>query len=668
MRTSKIDYEKAKSLIETKVSMENAISHIFGGSLPSSGQKPGMFDCISPSCDGTDTATIYKNRSGQDRCKCFKCELNEDIYNVVMLSLNVKFPEAIRKLCEVGGFEPPTQIVEISEEEAHEWKRRSAIKEIYRLAAEHYQKRLFEPDMAEAQQYLISRDFLSKSISDFKIGACGINELKRAFPDYETNDFLVESGLVVMGADGNRRDALINRIIFPFLNKKGEVVGFSGRLFKEAEIKSEKFPKYKNLTNGPVSEKGRDLFGMGQVTEYLDGFFKDPNNAKNFQKTAIITEGQPCVVKNHFHGFRQTMCAGGNKLTEDHIKVLRNDGFRSVVLCYDADKGGVQGLWKSIKSAAPFLGPYFQISHMSPPGGKDPDEFFTLTAEEKKGDRSAVTAKRAAKRDEFAKCISKARPIQDFLLDLAVSIAAQSKDIRQFEKEDRPEILSAALKEVKSVLALFEDDEYMHAVSLSIEKKAGMEPGSLSKGARALRDTGLTKTSSHIDSVKHDSTLASSSTLLLGAMIINDGYSEDLDNMFEQVRQINPNDEDVIFVKRLLDIHREKANVSVIELIERFNVDEQRDKVKRCIDYVLSAPSKEENVWAKKTEIAAAAKLEMATRRQTYLGNKVNDGKSLSPEEASELVELSEIKRESRRLRASGSPIKNENSPARSFF
>lgn len=668
MRTSKIDYEKAKELIEQKVGMEKAISYVFGGELPSSGQKAGMFDCVSPACDGTDTATIYTSKSGQQRCKCFKCDLNEDVYNVVMLSLNIKFPEAIRKLCDAGGFEPPTQIVEISEEEAHEWKRRTTIKDIYRVAAEHYQKKLFEPTMAEAQNYLISRDFLSKSIKDFKIGACGINELKNAFPDYEENDFLVESGLVVMGADGKRRDSLINRVIFPFLNKKGEVVGFSGRLFKEADIKSEKYPKYKNLTNGPVSEKGRDLFGMGQVTEYLDGFFKDANNAKNFEKTVIITEGQPCVVKNHFHGFRQTLCAGGNKLTEEHIKALRNDGFRSVVFCYDSDKGGVQGLWKSIKSAAPYLGPYFQISQMTPPGGKDPDEFFTLSREERQGPKEGITAKRAAKRDEFAKSISKAKPIQEFLLDLAVSIAAKTKDLKSFASEDRPEILSAALKEVKAVLALFEDDEYMHAVSLSIEKKAGMEPGSLSKGARALRDTGLTKTSNHVDSVKQDNSLASNSTLLLGALVINEGYNEEMDSMFEQVRQINPNDEDVLFVKRLLDIHRDKANVSVIELIDKFNVEEQRDKVKRCIDYVLTAPSREENVWAKKAEIASAAKLEMATRRQSFLGNKINEGKQLSPEESSELVELSEIKRESRRMRASSQSSKPDSSPSRSFF
>lgn len=653
MFRNQIDFDAARAIINSKVSMTIALESIFGGSIPRSGQKQGMFDCVSPKCDGTDTASIYIGGNNLERCKCFKCGMNEDLTHTVMQVLNVKYVDAIKKLCEIAGVPVPTSRVEISEAEAHELKRKSAVYDIYKKALEFYELRLREKDMGEALGYLAGRDFPEAAIKEFRIGACGFNDLKQVFLDYDTNPFLVESGLVVEDSTGQRRDALINRIIFPYIDHKGRCIGFTGRLFKQDEIDSDRYPKYKNLTNGPVFDKSKALFGLGQVTNFFQIRDKErPVGSAIEEKTALLLEGQPCVVKCHYYGFRIALAASGNAITEDHIRSLQKAGFRKVVTCYDQDSGGLKGLVTTIKSAAPFLSSHFKIAVMRNPGEKDPDEFFSLSKEERTVDREKSAKKRKELQQNFKKAFDKSQPLHEVLLDILMSNEIGSEQVVQFESVSDPLHVSSTIKEAKKVLSLFEDEEYMHAVSLILDKKIGAEPGFLSKGAKELRTTvALKDLYVHRDIVSQQSEVSENNTLRLGAALINHGYSKNAQEAFDSIVEINPNDEDVVFVRRLFELHRENGKISLQELIGNFEAERNRNKVKKCIDYVLGASAQEAEVWGHMSSIAQASQVEVASRRQEELSKKIADGGVLSPEEVAELSSLAEIKRQSRRSR-----------------
>ena len=124
-------------------------------------------------------------------------------------------------------------------------------------AAQFYRSQL--KTAPHAIEYLKRRGLSGEIAKEFGIGYApdGWQNLQQAFPDYNSKA-LVTAGLVIQGDEGERYDRFRDRVMFPIVDQRGNVIGFGGRVLDKGE------PKYLNSPETPLFEKGRELYGLYQ--------------------------------------------------------------------------------------------------------------------------------------------------------------------------------------------------------------------------------------------------------------------------------------------------------------------------------------------------------------------------------------------------------------------
>lgn len=144
---------------------------------------------------------------------------------------------------------------------------------------------------------------------------------------------LLEAGLMKQGRGGGGYDTFRNRLMFPVIDVRGSVIGFSGRILGDGE------PKYLNSPETPVFSKSHNLFALNLAKKSKSGYI-------------ILTEGNIDVVSLHQAGFDSAVASLGTSLTPEQARLMaRYTG--EVVLCYDSDEAGARrpsggsGFWRS---------------------------------------------------------------------------------------------------------------------------------------------------------------------------------------------------------------------------------------------------------------------------------------------------------------------------------
>ena len=213
----------------------------------------------------------------------------------------------------------------------------------------------------EALHYLYSRGIDLAFIRHFQLGWAprrgGI--LRKALHTKKVSDeALVEAGLLRTAADGKLRDLFGDRILFPILSYTGEVIGFSGRKYREETFGG----KYVNTPETSLFKKSRVLFGL-------------PFSRKRIikERQAIIVEGQIDALRLIYTGLNLAIAAQGTAFGEGHVQELLKLGVNQVFLALDGDIAG--------QEAAAKIGHFFQkegvaVRMVSLPQGQDPDSFL----------------------------------------------------------------------------------------------------------------------------------------------------------------------------------------------------------------------------------------------------------------------------------------------------
>src|SRR3972149_9628928 len=129
--------------------------------------------------------------------------------------------------------------------------------EVMQTATRYYREQLKLSQ--RAIDYLKQRGLSGEIAAKFGIGYApdAWQNLAAAFPDYQS-DTLAETGLVIVGDEGKRYDRFRDRIMFPIVNVRGQVIGFGGRVLDKGE------PKYLNSPETTLFEKGHELYGLFQ--------------------------------------------------------------------------------------------------------------------------------------------------------------------------------------------------------------------------------------------------------------------------------------------------------------------------------------------------------------------------------------------------------------------
>ena len=214
----------------------------------------------------------------------------------------------------------------------------------------------------KGQQYFAKRNIPWKTVTVYGLGYApeGHDHLLKYLTSqgFKTEE-IVEGGLAV-SREGRIYDKFRDRVMFPIIDVRGNVIGFGGRIMHDnKEINGYKIPKYLNSPETPVFDKGRNLFSL--------------NLAKNAKSSEIILcEGYMDVISMHQAGFTQAVASLGTAFTPGQAALIKKYT-KDVLLAYDSDGAGVKAALRAIKilHSAGMSG---RIINMTP--YKDPDEFI----------------------------------------------------------------------------------------------------------------------------------------------------------------------------------------------------------------------------------------------------------------------------------------------------
>ena len=308
---------------------------------------------------------------------CFGCSAHGTAIGFIMEYNGSGFVDAVKELAQSVGMKVPEEVR--SERTQRRAEEGDDLHGVLLQAAQFYRAQLKEAPHAVA--YLKGRGLSGEIAKRFGIGYApdGWQGLAAAFPDYNAKA-LVTAGLVKSSEEGKRYDVFRDRIMFPIVDVRGNVIGFGGRVLGDGE------PKYLNSPETPVFEKGRELYGLYQA-----------RRAIREAGRIIVVEGYMDVVALAQSGVEYAVATLGTATTPTHVqKLLRQTD--EIVFCFDGDAAGRRAAWRALENSLGHLVDGKQVRFLFLPQGEDPDTYV------RKGGKAA-----------FEALFDKAVPLSQFL-------------------------------------------------------------------------------------------------------------------------------------------------------------------------------------------------------------------------------------------------------------
>ncbi len=281
---------------------------------------------------------------------CFGCGKGGGVINFIMEIENLSFPEAVEFLAKRAGMTLP------AESEDRESRKRGRMLALNRDAARFFYEQLSTPAGTPAVEYMKRRRIGPATAKNFGIGFAPDtwDSLVKAMRAKGYSDLeLFDAGLVRRGRSGGFYDTFRNRLMFPVIDVRGNVIGFSGRILGDGE------PKYMNSPETLVFNKSRNLFALNLAKKSKSGYI-------------ILAEGNIDVVSMHQAGFDSAVASLGTSLTPEQARLISRYT-HEVILAYDSDGAGKKAAQRAI-GILEKLDLKVRVLAMS--GAKDPDEYI----------------------------------------------------------------------------------------------------------------------------------------------------------------------------------------------------------------------------------------------------------------------------------------------------
>lgn len=283
---------------------------------------------------------------------CFGCGAGGDVISFVMRAENLDYMDALRYLAKRAGIELPDdgtgQTGGVN---------RERILAMNREAAKFFFSELGKSQAA--QEYIAKRGLSSALVRHFGIGYAPDDwqALAKHLSSVGFTKEEMSAGFLcsVSKRNGNSYDIFRNRIMFPVIDVRGDIIAFGGRTIG----KNPEEPKYINSSDTPVFNKRRNLFAL--------------NFAKNScAEQIILCEGYMDVVSLHGAGFTNAVASCGTALTADQARLMRKYS-KSAIISYDADEAGQRAADKAFA----LLGEAgLEARLLKVEDAKDPDEYI----------------------------------------------------------------------------------------------------------------------------------------------------------------------------------------------------------------------------------------------------------------------------------------------------
>ena len=299
----------------------------------------------------TPSFTVYPENGS---FYCFGCGVGGDVITFVRRMENLDYMEAVKQLADRAGMALP--------EDGYDdtlAKKRTAVLAANRAAAKFFHSQLFTDRGRHALNYFLDRGLTMETIRHFGLGFAPDDwrALKNHLNEQGFDDILLESANLLRRSDKNGKvsyyDNFRNRVMFPIIDPRGNVIAFGGRVLDDSK------PKYINTSDTLVYKKSNGVFALN--------FAKNGNDGK-----LIIAEGYMDVIALHQAGFTNAVACLGTALTKEQANLLSRYA-DEIILSYAADEAGQ-------KATARALGIFgttgMEIKVLRLTGGKDPDEII----------------------------------------------------------------------------------------------------------------------------------------------------------------------------------------------------------------------------------------------------------------------------------------------------
>jgi DNA primase len=377
---------------------------------------------------------------------CFGCGAHGTAIGFLMEYGGKPFVEAVEELARNVGLPVPRTGHSAGEDRGENARSLELL-----LAAGRYYKRQLKQS-PRAIEYLRGRGLTGQIAARFGIGFApdAWQGLAEAVDDYQ-DPALERAGLVITGEAARRYDRFRDRIMFPILDSRGQVIGFGGRVLDKGE------PKYLNSPETPLFSKGRELYGLFQARQSI----RDSGQV-------IVVEGYMDVVALAQYGIENAVATLGTSTTATHAaKLLRYAD--TVIFCFDADDAGRRAAWRALEATLGVVTDGKEVRFLFLPEGMDPDDHV-----------------RAHGADAFRGLAASATPLSELLLAELVRLhppvsaegkAALVAAARPYLDQLQAPVLSAILRRRLAELSGLASAEVAPLRSAARARTTGSAPG-----------------------------------------------------------------------------------------------------------------------------------------------------------------------------------------------
>ncbi len=335
---------------------------------------------------------------GRNSYHCFGCEAHGDAIRFLMEHQDLSFPEALRTLAAEVGVEIPEARPETPAQKQAREQQKTEQEQLFALQdsiTSFFSDELRSPGAEIARRYLEARGIGRESAEAFRLGWASGDKLQfeRFCREREIwREGLVKLGLLIPPEEGWSQALPLGggylrfreRLMFPILDRRAEVTGFSARtLYSDRKI-----AKYLNSPETPIFTKGEQLYGA--------------HTARHSARRAgrlILCEGNIDVISLWQAGFKGSVAAMGTALSSKQVRLAKRLS-EQVICVMDGDAAGQKAAFASL---LPFLEEGMQPRAVMLPQGADPDSFLKVHGSQ-----------------EFERLLDGAKPLFDLFIQRSI--------------------------------------------------------------------------------------------------------------------------------------------------------------------------------------------------------------------------------------------------------
>lgn len=292
---------------------------------------------------------------------CFGCGAGGDVISFVRRMDNLDYVEAVKSLAQAAGMSMPEDGYDDTMA-----KRRMRLLAANREAARFFNTCLNAPENRFALDYFLKRGLAPSTIRRFGLGYAP-DSWHTLTEHLHSKGFTYEEMVLAnlarrsdKNGKSNYYDNFRNRVMFPIIDLRGNVIAFGGRVMDDSK------PKYINTSDTPVYKKSNGVFALN--------FAKNANENK-----LLLVEGYMDVIALHQAGFTNAIACLGTAFTSEQANLLSRYA-EEIIICYDNDGAGREATQRALGVLGK-TGLKLRVVTMS--GGKDADEIIRTYGKER---------------------------------------------------------------------------------------------------------------------------------------------------------------------------------------------------------------------------------------------------------------------------------------------